>query len=215
MPMEPRSSGRALMRRTMSSVTWVSGRVFHVDAEEVAGGVRMLREARSDGFGEGGIECEAHLGELDADVGVEFARSDLIEKLVVDVGGLVSLFCSGDAFAERVERDMHALLVDLGADAKGVFDFKAGDETRAQLAADGGVLGKFAESAIVGERNKRGTEYGHQLTLPGDDPGKKVFALDSPVSHSRAAVRSRDAKRCGMYSHNLKRLRMVGGRACF
>ena len=57
----------------------------------------------------------------------------------------MGLACSGDAFAERVERDMHALLVDLRADAKGVFDLEAGDEARAQLAADGGVLGKFTE----------------------------------------------------------------------
>ena len=71
------------------------GRVFHVDADEVAGGVGMLREAGGDGFGERRDRVEAHLGELDADVGVEFAGSDLIEKLVVDVGGLVRLFCSG------------------------------------------------------------------------------------------------------------------------
>ena len=56
-------------------------------------------------FGEGGIEREAHLGELDADVGVELARCDAVEKLVVDVGGLVSLGFGGDAFAERVEGD--------------------------------------------------------------------------------------------------------------
>ena len=87
MPMEPRSSGWALMRRTMSSVTWVSGRIFHVDAEEVAGGVGVLSEAGGDALGESGIECETHLGELDADVGVELARSNLVEKLVIDVGG--------------------------------------------------------------------------------------------------------------------------------
>ena len=66
---------------------------------------------------------------------------------------------------------MHALLVDLRADAEGVFNFEAGNKARAELAADGGVLGKFADRTIVGECDKSGTENGHQLTLPGDGPG--------------------------------------------
>ena len=40
-----------------------------------------------DVLGEGGIEVHAHLGELYADVGVEVALLDGVEKLVVDVGG--------------------------------------------------------------------------------------------------------------------------------
>ena len=113
------------------------GRVFHVDADEVAGGLRVAGEVGGDLLGEGGVLGEAHLGELDADVGVELARGDLIEKLVVDVGGAVRFVGGGDAFAERVERDVHALLVDLGADAERVFNFEAGDEARTELAADG------------------------------------------------------------------------------
>ncbi len=83
----------------MSSVTWVTGRVLHVNAEEVAGRVRVLGEAGGDCFGERGIERETHLGKLDADVGVELARGDLVEKLVIDVCGPVSLVGGGDAFA--------------------------------------------------------------------------------------------------------------------
>ncbi len=40
---------------------------------------------------------------------------------------------------------MHALLVDLRTDAESVFNFEAGNKARAQLAADRGVLGKFAD----------------------------------------------------------------------
>ena len=51
---------------------------------------------------------------------------------------------------------MHALGVDLRADAECVFDFKARDETGTEFAAQAGVLGKFAERTIVGERDKGG-----------------------------------------------------------
>ncbi len=148
-------------------------RVFHVDAEEVAGGERVLGEAHGDAFGQRGVLGEAHLSELDADVGVELAGGDLIEKLVVDVGGPVSLGGCGNAFAKGVERDMHSLLVDLCANAESVFNLEAGDEARTELAAHGGVFGEFAERTIVGERDKGGTKNGHQLTLPGEGPGMK------------------------------------------
>jgi hypothetical protein len=161
------------------------GRVFHVDAEEVAGGLGVLGEAGGDGFGEGGIEGETHLGKLDADVGVELARGDLIEKPVVDVGCFVSFFGGRNAFAEGIEGDVHALLVDLRADAEGVVNFEAGDEAGAELATDGGVLGKFADGTVVGKCDKGGTKNGHWLTLPGEGRGDKAFARDYLVSHTR------------------------------
>ena len=49
--------------------------------------LRVLGETQGDAFGERGVLGQAHLGELDADVGVEFARGDQIEKLMVDVCG--------------------------------------------------------------------------------------------------------------------------------
>ncbi len=61
----------------MSRVTWVSAGVFHIDADEVAGGVGMLSEIGGDLLGQGRVLGEAHLGELDADIGVELARGNL------------------------------------------------------------------------------------------------------------------------------------------
>ena len=61
---------------------------------------------------------------------------------------------------------MHALLIDLGADAERIFNFETGNETRAELATDAGLLGEFTKRPIVGECDKSGTKNGHYLTLP-------------------------------------------------
>ena len=74
--------------------------------------------------------------------------------------------------------------VDRGGDAEGVFDFEAGDEAGAELAADGGVLGEFAEGAIVGECDKGGTKNGHQLTLPEEAPGTEPFVRQNSFAQS-------------------------------
>ena len=55
-------------------------RVLHVDADEVAGGVGVLGEVAGDGLGQLRRLLEAHLRELDADVGVEVARGDRVEQ---------------------------------------------------------------------------------------------------------------------------------------
>ena len=50
------------------------------------------------------------------------------------------LSLGGDALAQRVESDGHALAVDGFGDAQGVFDLHAGDEAGTEPAADAGVL---------------------------------------------------------------------------
>ena len=149
------------MRRTMSSVVLRDARVFHVDAEEVVGCARVLGKISGNGLGQSAmIEFEAHLRELYADVGVELALGDRIEKMVIDVGGAVRLGCGGNAFAEGIERDRDALPVDGFGDSKGVFDLHAGDESRIEASADRGMFEKAAQRAIVRESNKSGTKKG-------------------------------------------------------
>ncbi len=91
------------------------GGAFHVDADEgvCLGGVGD--HLADDALGEGGVEVHADLREFDADVGVEFARWDGVEELVVDVGGFLGFGFGGDALAERVECGGDVFLVDAGA----------------------------------------------------------------------------------------------------
>jgi hypothetical protein len=62
---------------------------------------------------------------------------------------------------------MHALLINLSTDAKGIFNFEAGDEAGAEFSSSGGVFGESAERTIVGECDKCGTKNGHQVNLAG------------------------------------------------
>ena len=159
------------------------GGVFHVDAEEAAGGLGVLGELEGDIFGQRGVEGEAHLGELDADVGVELAGLDEVEELVIDVGGGAGLGLGGDALAEGVKGDGHALAIDGGGDAESVFDFKAGDEAGAELVAEAGALTEAAQGTVAGESDKGGAKYGHQCFLPAGAQGNGRAAGKSSFAH--------------------------------
>ena len=126
MPMAPRRSGRAWMRRTMSSVTWVRDESSMSMRRKLPMDLACSVRLSGDRLGQRRVELEAHLGELDADVGVDVLRADLVEKLMVDVGGFLRLNFGTDAFAERIERDMDTLLIDGLGHTHCVVDLHAG-----------------------------------------------------------------------------------------
>ena len=132
---------------------------FHIDADEGfrVGGV--LDHVAEDLFGERGREVHAHLGELDADVGVQLARLDGIEQLVVDGRGGVGLFGYGDAFAERVERDGDALAVHLLGGGQGLLDRHAGNKAAGELATYSGTLRKRTKLPILRHGNEERTQH--------------------------------------------------------
>jgi hypothetical protein len=104
------------------------GGAFHVDPDEgfCLGGV--LDHLADDAFGEDWVEVHADLRELDTDVGVQFARFDCIEELVVDGGGSLRLRFSGYALAERVEGGCDAFAVHPITAGKNIVHGHAGDE---------------------------------------------------------------------------------------
>ncbi len=60
---------------------------LHIDADEGVGGGGVGDHLADDALGQFGVEVHAHLGELDADVGVELARGDRVEQAMIDLGG--------------------------------------------------------------------------------------------------------------------------------
>ncbi len=50
-----------------------------------------------------GADVHAHLRQLGADVGLQPALLNLIEQLVIDVGGAARLLLGGDIFSQAVE----------------------------------------------------------------------------------------------------------------
>jgi hypothetical protein len=131
---------------------------FHVDADEGVSVGGVLDHLGDDLLGERGREVHAHLGELDADVGVEVVGFDGVEELVVDGGGGAGGGLSGDALAEGVERDGDAFAVELLGGEEGLSDGHAGDEAVRELAADGGALGEGAKATILGQGDEERTQ---------------------------------------------------------
>jgi len=112
------------------------GGAFHVDANEVpgrhAGG--LGDQSANDVVGHSLVDVEAHVGEFETDVGVQFVGRDLIEEVVVELGAGSGFVGVGDIFAEVVDGDTSSELIDGGGGANGVGDLFAGYE------AGGGAL---------------------------------------------------------------------------
>ena len=64
-------------------------RILHIDTDKTACGAGMLHDVSGDGLGQLGRLLQPHLGQLEADVGVEAPFGDRVKQLVVDVGGAV------------------------------------------------------------------------------------------------------------------------------
>ena len=137
------------------------GGTLHVNAYEVADLIGVDDHAGEDGFGEGGVEVQAELGKLDADVGVEPALGDLVEDLVVDRGAAISVFGVGDALTEGVKRDGEAFRVHFSGGLKGGFNGHACDKAARKFLAEGGALGEGTELRVAGEGDEEGTEQGY------------------------------------------------------
>ncbi len=123
-------------------------RAFHIDADEVAGFDGMGDQVGDDFLGQLGVEFEAHLGELDTDVGVKAAALDLVQQPVVDVGGVARLVGSSNVFPQAVEGRRNSLSIHRFGSAEDVVDLQAGHEARRHPASDGGRLGEAAQGGI-------------------------------------------------------------------
>ena len=83
-------------------------RAFHVDAHKISFLPRMLNQGTGDIRCELLIDIEAHMRKLQADVGVEFALADTVEKLVIKLRALASFLRICDVLAEVIEAYAHA-----------------------------------------------------------------------------------------------------------
>ncbi len=115
------------------------GRAFHIHAHEVSW-------LHGNGFGNQPtndiprhffVYIEAHVGELDTDVGVEVPGADFVENLFVELGAVAGFFGVGDVFAEVIEGNVHAEFVDGLRGGDGVLNRRAGNESAGELLTDG------------------------------------------------------------------------------
>ena len=117
----------------------------------------MLRQIRRDCLCQLRIEAQAHLGQLHADVRIEFALRNRIEQSMVDIGRGVRLLRRRDTLPQRIQRDMHPLPIHRLGDAQRILELHACDKASAELVADRRALKKTAQRAMTGEGNKSRT----------------------------------------------------------
>jgi len=106
-----------------------------------------------------GVDVETELGELDGDGGGEgefFDFSESGEVLIAALGGFSGI---GDTFAEVIEGDEVALLVEAGADRENLGEGVAGDEAPGEALGEGRGFHPAAEGFPAREGDKERAEH--------------------------------------------------------
>ena len=134
------------------------GRTFHIDAHKSRRlhGCRFRHQAGNNVAGQLLVDVQSHVGQLQADVGVEAVGRDGVENLVVEFGAFAGFVGIGDVLAQIVDTDAHASAVDRLSDAYGVGDLGAGDEAPGNAASDRGALGKAAQRTVFRKTDEEG-----------------------------------------------------------
>ncbi len=81
------------------------GRAFHVHAHEVVDVDRVIDQLGHQPKRQVGIDIEPHVRQLQADVGVQLARRDLVEHPVIKLGAVLRLVGIGDVLAQVIDAD--------------------------------------------------------------------------------------------------------------
>jgi hypothetical protein len=129
------------------------GRAFHVDANKIlgrhAGG--FGDQAADDFVGHFLVHVQAHVGQLDADIRVQFGGGDFVEQMVVQLGAGAGFVGVGDVLAEIVDGDAGADLIHRRGGANGIRNLFAGDEAGGDALSKAGALGDGAQGSALGE----------------------------------------------------------------
>ncbi len=99
MPGEPRPAVQA-----MDKIQRALGvrRAFHIHADKVVDAGRVLHQFGAGLVGHGLVHIQAHVGELQTDVGVEALFAHPVEQLVVELGAMPGFIPVGHVFAKIV-----------------------------------------------------------------------------------------------------------------
>ena len=120
------------------------GRAFHVDAHEVVDAHRVVHQLGHQTERQVLAHVEAHVRELEADVGVQLARGDFVEHAVIELGAVLGLVGVGDVLAQVVDADAGAPLVDHLGGVNDVVQLRTGNEAVGEAQAQWRLLGEMA-----------------------------------------------------------------------
>ena len=89
-------------------------------------------------------DVQAHMRELEADVGVQLARGDIVQQAVIQFAAVPGFVGVGDVLAQVVDADAGAPLVHGLRGAKDVLDLGACDKAAGEAQPHRRVFGKMA-----------------------------------------------------------------------
>jgi hypothetical protein len=106
--LDDRADAAGVSGLTMQATHEVEGalgvrRAFHVDADEVVDAHGVVHQLGDQAKCHLLADVEAHVGELEADVGVELALVDFVEHVVVELGAVLGFVGVGDVLAQVVD----------------------------------------------------------------------------------------------------------------
>ena len=100
------------------------------------------------------------MGQLEADVRVQFIGGDFVEQVVVELGAGAGFVGVGDVLAQIVDGDAGANLIHGGGGANRVRNLGAGDEAGGSALAKAGAFGDAAQRPALRQCNEDCPQHG-------------------------------------------------------
>ena len=113
------------------------------------------------------IDVQSHVGQLQADVGIEMVGRDGVENLMVELRAVAGFVGIGDVLAQVIDADAHAGAVDGLGDAHRVGDFRARHEPARNAVTDRGSLGKIAQRTIFRKMDEERPQHELPASVAG------------------------------------------------
>src|SRR6185312_6778620 len=120
------------------------------------------------------IHIEAHVRELDADIRVESAFADAVEKFAIEVRAVTGFVGIGDVLPEVIEADAHAQRIYFLTGAQRFFHGCAGDKASREPLSHGRTFRKFAQKTALRQRDERCPYHRSPAGLVIEDGGKQL-----------------------------------------
>ena len=136
----------------------------------------MFDHLADDAFRQGGVEIHTYLREFYTDIGIQGARVNGVEELMIDAGGFLRLSFGSNALSERVESGCNALAIHPFARSEDISSGHAGDEAAGQLAAQAGAFREGTHGFVLRESNKSRSK---QTVIPLTPPGWRTGGIVS------------------------------------
>src|SRR5215469_7338316 len=130
---------------------------------------------------QGLIDVEAHMCELQTDVGVQMICRNGIENLVIKLGAVPRFVEIGDVFTQVIDADAHASVIHRLGYPHGIGDLGACYKTAGNTLTNGRTFRKIAQTAVFRKLDEEGPQHGVPATSKknlGCNQGDEVSSED-------------------------------------